>query len=213
MGNKHRYTSDWICFLVGGWVGLKTCLVGWWIDKHDIKIYVKWKNYTWGYVCKIPNDWNCKRPTGSARLFERWEHSYFMSWNIFIFFAVMILCLLQIENQEFGLKPMNCPGHCLMFQHRVRSYRGKFILSEILFHFYHLFVFVGGLRWGLFALFSLELFLTELLRCFWVLWCHGYGNCVHLIIRMSLLFACCCFSILNSGVMGPSYSCHPILNA
>ncbi|KAJ6903350.1 hypothetical protein NC651_020752 [Populus alba x Populus x berolinensis] len=31
--------------------------------------------------------------------------------------------LLEIENQEFGLKPMNCPGHCLMFQHRVRSYR------------------------------------------------------------------------------------------
>ncbi|CAL9231700.1 unnamed protein product [Arabidopsis halleri] len=29
----------------------------------------------------------------------------------------------NIENQEFGLKPMNCPGHCLIFQHRVRSYR------------------------------------------------------------------------------------------
>ena len=32
---------------------------------------------------------------------------------------------LQIEKQEIGLNPMNCPGHCLMFQHRVRSYRGK----------------------------------------------------------------------------------------
>ncbi|KAF3495071.1 hypothetical protein DY000_02053826 [Brassica cretica] len=32
----------------------------------------------------------------------------------------------DIEKQEFGLKPMNCPGHCLMFQHRVRSYRGVF---------------------------------------------------------------------------------------
>ncbi|KAI4328227.1 hypothetical protein L6164_020600 [Bauhinia variegata] len=31
--------------------------------------------------------------------------------------------LLEIEKQEFGLKPMNCPGHCLMFKHRVRSYR------------------------------------------------------------------------------------------
>ncbi|CAH8344301.1 unnamed protein product [Eruca vesicaria subsp. sativa] len=29
----------------------------------------------------------------------------------------------DIDEQEFGLKPMNCPGHCLMFQHRVRSYR------------------------------------------------------------------------------------------
>jgi threonyl-tRNA synthetase len=28
-----------------------------------------------------------------------------------------------IEGQEFGLKPMNCPGHCLMFKHRKRSYR------------------------------------------------------------------------------------------
>ena len=28
-----------------------------------------------------------------------------------------------IEGQEFGLKPMNCPGHCLMFKHRLRSYR------------------------------------------------------------------------------------------
>ncbi len=28
-----------------------------------------------------------------------------------------------IGSQEFGLKPMNCPGHCLMFKHRKRSYR------------------------------------------------------------------------------------------
>ena len=27
-----------------------------------------------------------------------------------------------IEGQEFGLKPMNCPGHCIMFEER-RSYR------------------------------------------------------------------------------------------
>lgn len=31
--------------------------------------------------------------------------------------------LLDIEKQKFGLKPMNCPGHCLIFDHRVRSYR------------------------------------------------------------------------------------------
>jgi threonyl-tRNA synthetase len=34
--------------------------------------------------------------------------------NMFIF---------NVENSEFGLKPMNCPGHCLMFAHRARSYR------------------------------------------------------------------------------------------
>jgi len=34
--------------------------------------------------------------------------------NMFVF---------DIEKQEFGLKPMNCPGHCLMFRHKARSYR------------------------------------------------------------------------------------------
>merc|ERR1740138_141763 len=29
----------------------------------------------------------------------------------------------EVEGQEFGMKPMNCPGHCLMFKHRLRSYR------------------------------------------------------------------------------------------
>jgi len=29
----------------------------------------------------------------------------------------------EVEGQEFALKPMNCPGHCVMFGHRVRSYR------------------------------------------------------------------------------------------
>jgi len=29
----------------------------------------------------------------------------------------------QCEKEEFGMKPMNCPGHCLMFRERIRSYR------------------------------------------------------------------------------------------
>lgn len=29
----------------------------------------------------------------------------------------------DIEKERFALKPMNCPGHCLMFGHRDRSYR------------------------------------------------------------------------------------------
>jgi threonyl-tRNA synthetase len=32
--------------------------------------------------------------------------------------------LFEAEKQEFGMKPMNCPGHCLMFAHQNRSYRG-----------------------------------------------------------------------------------------
>ncbi|KAI9505467.1 threonyl-tRNA synthetase [Coemansia sp. RSA 1358] len=31
--------------------------------------------------------------------------------------------LLDVEKEQFGLKPMNCPGHCLMFGVRDRSYR------------------------------------------------------------------------------------------
>ena len=31
--------------------------------------------------------------------------------------------LFKIEHQGFGMKPMNCPGHCLMFDSTVRSYR------------------------------------------------------------------------------------------
>lgn len=29
----------------------------------------------------------------------------------------------DVEKAEYGLKPMNCPGHCLMFASRARSYR------------------------------------------------------------------------------------------
>ncbi|KAI8808402.1 threonyl-tRNA synthetase [Cladochytrium replicatum] len=29
----------------------------------------------------------------------------------------------EVEKEKFALKPMNCPGHCLMFKHRDRSYR------------------------------------------------------------------------------------------
>jgi len=29
----------------------------------------------------------------------------------------------ECEGREFAMKPMNCPGHCLMFKHRTRSWR------------------------------------------------------------------------------------------
>lgn len=31
--------------------------------------------------------------------------------------------VLDVDNRPFGLKPMNCPGHCLLFDSAVRSYR------------------------------------------------------------------------------------------
>lgn len=30
---------------------------------------------------------------------------------------------LDVEKEKFALKPMNCPGHCVMFKQRERSYR------------------------------------------------------------------------------------------
>lgn len=30
---------------------------------------------------------------------------------------------LEIEKEKWGLKPMNCPGHCLIFDSRDRSYK------------------------------------------------------------------------------------------
>ncbi|KAL9006369.1 MAG: hypothetical protein Q9188_000843 [Gyalolechia gomerana] len=31
--------------------------------------------------------------------------------------------VLDVEKKKWALKPMNCPGHCVMFSHRERSYR------------------------------------------------------------------------------------------
>ncbi|KAK4358223.1 hypothetical protein RND71_023833 [Anisodus tanguticus] len=50
----------------------------------------------------------------NMQLWETSGHAANYKENMFVF---------EIENQEFGLKPMNCPGHCLIFDHRVRSYR------------------------------------------------------------------------------------------
>lgn len=50
----------------------------------------------------------------NLKLWETSGHATKYKENMFCF---------PIEGQEFGLKPMNCPGHCLMFKHRKRSYR------------------------------------------------------------------------------------------
>ncbi|CAL4904564.1 unnamed protein product [Urochloa decumbens] len=50
----------------------------------------------------------------NMQLWETSGHATNYKENMFVF---------EIEKQEFGLKPMNCPGHCLMFDNRVRSYR------------------------------------------------------------------------------------------
>jgi len=54
-----------------------------------------------------PNIYNSKLWMQSGH----WQH---YSENMFSF---------KCENETFALKPMNCPGHCLMFDHRIRSWR------------------------------------------------------------------------------------------
>jgi len=50
----------------------------------------------------------------NSQLWEKSGHWQNYKDNMFTF---------TVDEQPFALKPMNCPGHCLMFQHRVRSYR------------------------------------------------------------------------------------------
>uniref|UniRef100_A0A8D2L0V3 threonine--tRNA ligase n=1 Tax=Varanus komodoensis TaxID=61221 RepID=A0A8D2L0V3_VARKO len=54
-----------------------------------------------------PNIYNSKLWEASGH----WQH---YSENMFSF---------ESEKETFALKPMNCPGHCLMFSHRPRSWR------------------------------------------------------------------------------------------
>ncbi|XP_056622724.1 threonine--tRNA ligase 1, cytoplasmic isoform X4 [Triplophysa dalaica] len=50
----------------------------------------------------------------NSKLWETSGHWHHYSENMFSF---------PVEQDIFALKPMNCPGHCLMFGHRPRSWR------------------------------------------------------------------------------------------
>ncbi|KAK3097471.1 hypothetical protein FSP39_009935 [Pinctada imbricata] len=50
----------------------------------------------------------------NSKLWERSGHWQHYSDNMFKF---------DVEKEKFALKPMNCPGHCLMFDHRSRSWK------------------------------------------------------------------------------------------
>ncbi|CAA0831400.1 Threonine--tRNA ligase- mitochondrial [Striga hermonthica] len=88
-----------------------------WRGNKDVKVckesmaYIQIKNSQYwkrGYEeVWTPNMYN-------MQLWETSGHAANYKENMFVF---------EVEKQEFGLKPMNCPGHCLIFDHRVRSYR------------------------------------------------------------------------------------------
>lgn len=50
----------------------------------------------------------------NTKLWEQSGHWANYEENMFSF---------EVEKEKYALKPMNCPGHCLMFGHRERSYR------------------------------------------------------------------------------------------
>ncbi|KAL6927886.1 threonyl-tRNA synthetase [Hanseniaspora valbyensis] len=50
----------------------------------------------------------------NSKLWETSGHWNHYKENMFTF---------EVEKESFGLKPMNCPGHCVMFKSRERSYR------------------------------------------------------------------------------------------
>ncbi|KAI1316401.1 threonyl-tRNA synthetase [Mortierella claussenii] len=81
---------------------------------HGARIYntlmsfIKGEYHKRGYTeVMSPNMFNVKLWQTSGH----WEN---YKENMFMF---------DVENVQFGLKPMNCPGHCLMFDVRERSYR------------------------------------------------------------------------------------------
>ena len=83
-------------------------------QKHGARIYnnlmafIREKYWEYEYDEVItPNIYN----------FDLWKtsgHAAHYKENMFSF---------NVEQQEFGLKPMNCPGHCVMFGQRHRTYR------------------------------------------------------------------------------------------
>lgn len=81
---------------------------------HGARIYnklisfIKQEYWQRGYEEVVtPNIFN-------LQLWEISGHAQHYKDNMFVF---------DVEGQEWGMKPMNCPGHCLMFGHRLRSYR------------------------------------------------------------------------------------------
>ena len=70
------------------------------------KMYCNYTNIS-NFQVISPNIYNSKLWQTSGH----WDH---YSDNMF---------KIDIEKEKFGLKPMNCPGHALIFDHRIRSWR------------------------------------------------------------------------------------------
>ena len=65
---------------------------------------LKWRNYT---EVIAPNIFNLKLWKTSGHYKNYKEHMF----------------ILQVEKQGYGMKPMNCPGHCIIYSEKLRSYK------------------------------------------------------------------------------------------
>ena len=65
---------------------------------------LRWRGYT---EVIAPNIFNLKLWKTSGHYKNYKEHMF----------------ILQVEKQGFGMKPMNCPGHCLIYLEKLRSYK------------------------------------------------------------------------------------------
>lgn len=81
---------------------------------HGARIYNKLQTFIRGEYKKRGYEEVVSPNMFNMQLWETSGHAANYKENMFTF---------EVEKQEFGLKPMNCPGHCLIFDHRVRSYR------------------------------------------------------------------------------------------
>ncbi|MDY6769624.1 MAG: threonine--tRNA ligase, partial [Candidatus Nanohaloarchaea archaeon] len=70
------------------------------------------------YIQELNDQRGCE-PVETPHLFktELWKESgHYDNYEDDMF-------LFELQGDEFGLKPMNCPGHCLIFDHSAWSYR------------------------------------------------------------------------------------------
>jgi len=81
---------------------------------HGTRIYQKLMNYIRDHYWKRGYDEIITPNIYNLDLWHQSGHALHYKDAMFCF---------PVENQEFALKPMNCPGHCLMFANSIRSYR------------------------------------------------------------------------------------------
>jgi len=81
---------------------------------HGARVYNKLIDFIRGEYFKRGYDEVITPNIYNLKLWETSGHAAHYKDNMFIF---------KVEGQEFGMKPMNCPGHCLMFAARQRSFR------------------------------------------------------------------------------------------